>query len=160
MRVAARQNCTPPLPPRRDPRCVAVIFCFSVGALVVNFGAFFLSPVFFGPFFLIRCFFFYFCALGCSRDPSGPLKTIKIVVLSSKIKVSLISKKTASGITFGAVWAHFWAHFLHFWPPWGSLGRPWALPWPPKGRQRPKKCAPRAPLPPPRWPKGAARTPS
>ena len=64
---------------------------------------------------------------------------MKIVVLSSNFKVSLISAKVAPGTSFGAVWSRFWMRFGHFGPPRASLARPWALPWAPEGRQRPQK---------------------
>ena len=124
-------------------------------------------------FFLPRNIFYrFFCALGYSRDPSGPQKTIKIVVLSSKFKVSLISKKFASGITFEAVWAHFWAHFGHFWlilATFGLLGALLDVSGRPHGRQKAAKDlkkvlqerlsrppgGPRVPPGPPPRPKGS-----
>ena len=67
-----------------------------------------------------RCFFFVF---GPLRDPPGHQKTMKIIVLSSKIKVSLVSKKYAFEITFGVLLAHFGHHFGRLCAPWGSFWR-------------------------------------
>ena len=74
-------------------------------------------------------------------------KTMKIIVLSSTIKVSLNSKNIVPGTTFGVIWAHLWVPFGRFWPPWASLGRPWAPTGAPKSRHGPKKYAPEPPSP-------------
>ena len=119
----------------------------SVGALVVTFKAFFLHFLLPWPSFLRGVISHgFFLVFGCSSDPSGPPKTMKIIVLSTKIKVSPISKNVVFGTTLGAIWAHFCAPFGRFWRPWTSLGRPLALPGPPKSRRGPKKSAPDPPL--------------
>ena len=46
------------------------------------------------------------------------------MVLSSKIKVSRISKKSVFGVTFGSLGEHFGHHFGRLFAPWGSFGRP------------------------------------
>ena len=65
-----------------------------------------------------RCFFLLF---GPLRDPPGHQKTMKIIVLSSKIKVSLISKKYAFEVAFGTLLDHFGHHFGRLCAPWGSF---------------------------------------
>ena len=82
------------------------------------------------------CFFLLFGPLG---DPPGHQKTMKITVLSSKIKVSLNSKKCALGTAFGALGDHFGYHFGRFWGPWGSLWRPLGPQSAPKVEKRAKK---------------------
>ena len=80
----------------------------SVGALVVTSDGFFLHFLLPWPSFLRGVILHgFFVVFGCSSDPSGPPKTMKIIVLSTKIKVSPISKNVVFGTTLGAIWAHF-----------------------------------------------------
>ena len=83
------------------------VFSRNLDALVEVFS-FLLSILRFSWFFLL---------FGPLRDPPGHQKTMKIIVLSLKINVSLISKNVVPGTTFGAIWAHFWVPFGRFWPP-------------------------------------------
>ena len=83
-----------------------------------------------------RCFFFVF---GPLRDPPGHQKTMKIMILSSKIKVSLISKKYPFEIAFGILLEHFGHHFRRLCAPWGSFWRFLAVQSAPKIEKRPQK---------------------
>ena len=73
---------------------------------------------------------------GGGRGPSGRQKTMKIIVLSSKIKVSLISKKhmlsgsllVPLGLTLGTILDAF-----------ALFGAPFGAPWAPKAVQKSKK---------------------
>ena len=65
-----------------------------------------------------------FLRFGRPRDPPGHHNTMKIIVPSSEIKVSRISKNYAFWVAFGALGVYFGHHFGRFWNPWGSLWRP------------------------------------
>ncbi len=64
---------------------------------------------------------------------------MKIIVLSSKIKVSLISKKYAFGVAFGALGAHFGHHFGRLCALWDSFWRPLGSQSGPKVEKKAKK---------------------
>ena len=79
---------------------------------------------FFSFFFSISKFYHFFSFFGRPRDPPGHQKPMIFMVLSSKIKVSRISKKSVLGVTFGSLGEHFGHHFGRLFAPWGSFGRP------------------------------------
>ena len=142
--------------PWREPSA----YFFVLFALLGHFGTLFrvildaLVEVFSFLLSILR-FSWFFLLFGPLRDPPGHQKTMKIIVLSSKIKVSLISKKCALGTAFGALGAHFGYHFGRFWGPWGSLWRPLGPQSAPKVEKRAKKWGPESPS----APRGAKRTP-
>ena len=88
--------------------------------------------------FSIWRFTWFFLLFGPLGDPPGHQKTMKIIVLSSKIKVSPISKKIPFRDRFrhpsGPLWAPFWS-------PLRSLGLLLALPGRPKRSKSRKKNA-------------------
>ena len=79
---------------------------------------------FFSFFFSISNFYHFFSFFGRPRDPPGHQKPMIFMVLSSKIKVSRISKKSVFGVTFGSLREHFGHHFGRLCAPWGSFWRP------------------------------------
>ena len=109
---------------------LAGAFCvlFHTFALFGHFGALFpiildaLGDVFSFLLSILRCRCFFF-VFGPLRDPPGHQKTMKIIVLSSKIKVSLISKKYPFEVAFGTLLDHFGHHFGRLCAPWGSFWR-------------------------------------
>ena len=87
--------------------------------------------------FSIWRFTLFFLLFGPLGDPPGHQKTMKIIVLSSKIKVSPISKKYPFEVAFGTLLEHF----VPFWSPLRSLGLLLALPGRPKRSKSRKKNA-------------------
>ena len=130
---AALAAAFPPGGPWREPSA----YFFVLFALFGHFGALFRvildALVDFFSFLLsilrCRCFFFVF---GPLKDPPGHQKTMKIMILSSKIKVSPISKKSPFETAFGTLLDHFGYHFGRLCAPWGSFWRFLGAPSAPK----------------------------
>ena len=126
--------------PWREPSA----YFFVLFALFGHFGALFrlildIRDDGFSLFVFTFRFRGIFLRFGRPRDPPGHQKTMKIIVLASKNKVSLNSKKCALGSAFGALGVHFGYHFGRFWGPWGSLWRPLGPQSAPKVEKRAKK---------------------
>ena len=64
-----------------------------------------------------------FLFFGRPGNPPGHQKTMKIIVLSLKFKVLLISKKYSFEVTFGCLLDYFGHHFGRLCAPWGSFWR-------------------------------------
>ena len=114
----------PPLPvppPWEDPGGGPLAtFSYFLRAFSRNFGRFGRFFSFLLSILRCRCFFFVF---GPLKDPPGHEKTMKIMILSSKIKVSPISKKSPFETAFGTLLDHFGYHFGRLCAPWGSFWR-------------------------------------
>ena len=65
-----------------------------------------------------RCFFLLY---GPPNDPPGHQKTMKIIVLSSKIKVSPKSRKSGSGFDFSSIFGSLWDAFGRKLEPWNDF---------------------------------------
>ena len=96
------------------------VFCAPRRAFSCHFGHSGRFFLFFVSIFRFRSIFLRF---GRPRDPPGHQKTMKIIVLSSKIKVSPISKKYPFEVAFGTLLDHFGHHFGRLCAPWGSFWR-------------------------------------